>query len=47
MVLEQPGLFPGPLTFVQIASIPRDGIVELSLGEESHSQDHELVGAGR
>lgn len=26
LVLEQPGLVPGPLTLVQIASIPDDGL---------------------
>src|SRR4051794_23677282 len=26
LVLEQPGLVPGPLTFVQIANIPDDGL---------------------
>src|SRR3954453_9530083 len=26
LVLEQPGLFPCPLTFVQIANIPDDGL---------------------
>jgi len=26
LVLEQPGLFPGPLTFVQIANIPDNGL---------------------
>jgi hypothetical protein len=26
LVLEQPGLVPGPLTFVQIANIPADGL---------------------
>jgi hypothetical protein len=29
VALEQPGLVPGPLTFVQIADIPDDGIREL------------------
>ena len=47
LVLEQPGLFPGPMTFVQIASIPQDGIVELSLCEETHAKDNALVGVGR
>jgi hypothetical protein len=28
LVLEQPGLVPGPLTFVQIASIPENGLKE-------------------
>ena len=35
LVLEQPGLFPGPLTFVQIASIPDDGLQELPSPEEA------------
>ena len=47
LVLEQPGLFPGPLTFVQIASIPQGGIEELSLGEETHSRHEALAGVGR
>jgi len=29
LVLEQPGLVPGPLTFVQIASIPPGGLLDL------------------
>jgi hypothetical protein len=47
LVLEQPGLFPGPLTFVQIASIPQGGIVELVQTEDSHATEPELVGAAR
>jgi hypothetical protein len=34
LVLEQPGLVPGPLTFVQIATIPDDGLQELPSHEE-------------
>jgi hypothetical protein len=34
LVLEQPGLVPGPLTFVQIASIPEDGVADLGVHEE-------------
>ena len=33
--LEQPGLVPGPLTFVQIATIPDDGLQELPSPEEA------------
>jgi hypothetical protein len=35
LVLEQPGLVPGPLTFVQIATIPDDGLQELPSHEEA------------
>jgi hypothetical protein len=34
LVLEQPGLVPGPLTFVQIASIPENGVADLSVHDE-------------
>jgi hypothetical protein len=34
LVLEQPGLVPGPLTFVQIASIPENGVADLNVREE-------------
>lgn len=34
LVLEQPGLVPGPLTFVQIASIPEDGVADLTVHED-------------
>jgi len=47
LVLEQPGLVPGPLTFMQIASIPEDGLKEDAAREESKIKDAELVGAGR
>jgi hypothetical protein len=46
LVLEQPGLFPGPLTFVQIANIPEDGLREYVPGEAPFRQK-ELVGAER
>jgi hypothetical protein len=43
LVLEQPGLFPGPLTFVQIANIPADGLRDA----RSHvtAEEKVLVGA--
>ena len=44
LVLEQPGLVPGPLTFVQIASIPEDGLKEDASREESKIVA-QLVGA--
>jgi hypothetical protein len=47
LVLEQPGLVPGPLTFVQIASIPEDGLTEDAAREEPKVKVAELVGAGR
>ena len=47
LVLEQPGLFPGPLTFVQIANIPDDGLQEYVLRENTRAQESELVGASR
>ncbi len=47
LVLEQPGLVPGPLTFVQIASIPDDGLTEDPSRESSRVKVTELVGAGR
>ena len=47
LVLEQPGLFPGPLTFVQIANIPDAGLHEYLPGEEAPSKTKELIGAGR
>ena len=34
LVLEQPGLVPGPFTFVQIASIPENGVADLGVHEE-------------
>jgi hypothetical protein len=45
LVLEQPGLFPGPLTFVQIANIPENGLHDYLPGEYSQSRKQELVGA--
>ena len=47
LVLEQPGLFPGPLTFIQIANIPEDGLHEYLPGEEASLRKKELVGANR
>ena len=35
LVLEQPGLVPGHLTFVQIATIPDDGLQELPAHQEA------------
>jgi hypothetical protein len=35
LAIEQPGLVPGPLTFVQIANIPEDGLREYQAREES------------
>jgi hypothetical protein len=34
LVIEQPGLVPGPMTFVQIANIPDDGLQEYHAREE-------------
>lgn len=45
LVLEQPGLLAGPLSFVQIANIPEDGLVEYHLRDETHVGEKELVGA--
>jgi hypothetical protein len=47
LVLEQPGLFPGPLTFIQIANIPEDGLREFVPGEAVPSRRNALVGAER
>jgi hypothetical protein len=47
LVLEQPGLFPGPLTFIQIANIPEDGLHEYLPGEVATPRKKELVGADR
>ncbi|MGO9810398.1 MAG: hypothetical protein ACLP53_06370 [Isosphaeraceae bacterium] len=47
LVLEQPGLVPGPLTFVQIASIPEDGLKEDATPGESKVKATKLVAAGR
>ena len=46
LVLEQPGLVPGPLTFVQIASIPDNGLTEDPVRESSKVKVSQLVGAG-
>ncbi len=43
LVLEQPGLVPGPLTFVQIASIPEGGLKEDASSHESRGGVTELV----
>jgi hypothetical protein len=43
LVLEQPGLFPGPLTFVQIANIPDDGLRDAKSHEAADTKV--LVGA--
>lgn len=45
LVLEQPGLVPGPLTFIQIANIPENGI-EDPVTQDSRAWSKELVGAG-
>ena len=45
LVLEQPGLLAGPLTFVQIANIPENGLHEYHPREAAHSRDTQLVGA--
>ena len=47
LVLEQPGLVPGPLTFVQIASIPEDGLKDDPGRERTRMKVPQLVGAGR
>jgi len=47
LALEQPGLVPGPLRFVQIANIPEDGLKEDAAQEESKVKVTQLVGAGR
>ncbi len=47
LVLEQLGLVPGPLTFVQIASIPEDGLKEDSTREEPKVKVTQKIGAGR
>jgi hypothetical protein len=36
LVLEQPGLVPGPPTFIQIANIPEGGLQELATCEPKH-----------
>src|SRR5258708_221772 len=38
LVLEQPGLVPGPLTFVQIADIPEDGLEEIQSRQAVHDK---------
>ena len=45
LVLEQPGLLAGPLSFVQIASIPEDGLHEYHLRYEAHPREKVLAGA--
>jgi len=47
LVLEQPGLVPGPLTFVQIASIPEDGLMDDATSAVAQASVPTLVGAGR
>jgi hypothetical protein len=47
LVLENPGLLAGPLTFVQIASIPDEGLTEFTLHADSKPEEHALVAAGR
>ncbi len=49
LVLEQPGLVPGPLTFVQIASIPEDGLKDDAASAVAQVQAPvpTLVGAAR
>jgi hypothetical protein len=47
LVLEQPGLVPGPLTFVQIASIPVDGLQEDAARADCNVKVTKLVAAGR
>src|SRR3954467_3980145 len=43
LVLEQPGLVPGPLTFVQIASIPDNGLLDAR--SQAAAAEKVLVGA--
>ena len=47
LVLEQPGLVPGPLAFIQIASIPDGGLTEDPAREVSRLKDTQFAGAGR
>ncbi len=47
LVLEQPGLVPGPLTFVQIATIPENGLKEDTTPEEVRVKAAQMVNAGR
>jgi hypothetical protein len=47
LVLEQPGLVPGPLTFIQIASIPEDGLKDDVPCSAAHAALPELVGVAR
>jgi hypothetical protein len=47
LVLEQPGLVPGPLTFIQIASIPEDGLKDDAPRSEPLSSVPQLAGARR
>ena len=43
LVLEQLGLVPGPLTFVQIASIPENGVADLSVHEDVPARNRLVV----
>ncbi|QEH33444.1 hypothetical protein OJF2_19460 [Aquisphaera giovannonii] len=44
LVLQQPGLFPGPLNFIQIASIPSGGLLGLLADDHADaSSRHELL----
>jgi hypothetical protein len=45
LVLEQPGLLAGPLSFVQIANIPDDGLQEFHQREDGTARDRLLIGA--
>jgi hypothetical protein len=45
LVLEQPGLVPGPLSFIQIASIPEDGLKDDASRLEARGAVPDLVGA--
>jgi hypothetical protein len=47
LVLEQPGLVPGPLTFIQIASIPEDGLLDDQPSTRVPARRSDLVGASR
>jgi hypothetical protein len=44
LVLEQPGLLAGPLSFVQIASIPENGLNEYHLRDDAQPQENQLAG---
>jgi hypothetical protein len=47
LVLEQPGLVPGPLTFIQIASIPDDGLRDDAPKPGAHAAVPKLAGVRR